>query len=155
MQGFWNQFNVHIHTLSKNAHELSYYVRFLEFAGKKVKNTDFYSLPASLYDISFMGLVDIHQGESDYKSLDEHKLLIFEFQPKTNFRSYSFPDLLISEEADAQRQKQISIAKYEQDRLTYSDSKFNWNETDFIFNNVDEGFTKLKYKDKPFYILIL
>ena len=152
LQGFWNQFNVHIHTLSKNSHELSYYVRFLEFAGKKVKNTDFYSLPASLYDISFMGLVDIHQGESDYKSLDEHKLLIFEFQPKTNFRSYSFPDLLISEEADAQRQKQISIAKYEQDRLTYSDSRYNWNETDFIFNNVDEGFTKLKYKDKPFYI---
>ena len=152
LQGFWNQFTVHIRTLPRNSHEMSYYVRFLEFAGKKIKNTDFYSLPASLYDISFMGLVDIYQNEPELQSSDKHKLLVFEFQPKTNFRSYSFPDLLISEEADAKRQKQISIAKYEYDRLTYSDSKYNWNETDLIFNNADEGFTKLKYKDKKFYI---
>ena len=117
----------------------------------KDKNTDFYSLPVSMYDISFIGLVDIYQSDPNTKS-DEHKFLVFEFQPKTNFRSYSFPDLLISEEADAKRQKQISIAKYEQNRLTYSDSKYNWNETDLIFNNADEGFSKLKYKDKKFYI---
>ena len=130
---------------------MSYYVRFLNMPAKD-KNTDFYSLPVSMYDISFIGLVDIYQSDPEYKASDEHKFLVFEFQPKTNFRSYSFPDLLISEEADAKRQKQISIAKYEQNRLTYSDSKYNWNETDLIFNNADEGFSKLKYKDKKFYI---
>jgi len=151
LYGFWNKYNVQIYPVSGNAPETDYYVRFLEFTGKRLKNTGFYSLPASLYDMSFIGLVDLVLDDPEILHT-EKELLVFEFQPKRNFRSYSFPDLLISKESDAFKQSNISIAKYEKSKLIYSDQKFDWNESDIMFHGLDDGFTKINDKDRDYYV---
>ncbi|MDD2286712.1 MAG: ATP-binding protein, partial [Paludibacter sp.] len=151
LHGFWNKYNVQIYPVLKNSPETAYYIRFLEFTGKKLKETGFYSLPASLYDMSFIGLIDLNQERTN-DVFSEQEVLVFEFQPKRNFRSYSFPDLLISKEADILKQTNISIAKYENAVLIYSDLKFDWFDTDLIFHGLDDGFEKIQHQDRDFYV---
>ena len=151
LQGFWNKYNIHIYPVSANSPETDYYLRFLEFTGKKLKNTNFYSLPASLYDMSFIGLIDFAQEDSTTNPMKQ-ELLVFEFQPKRNFRSYSFPDLLISKESDTYKQTNISIAKYEKSNLIYSDHKFDWTESDMMFHESNEGFEKIKHNEQVYYV---
>ncbi len=151
LYGFWNKYNVQIYPVSGNAPETDYYVRFLEFTGKRLKNTGFYSLPASLYDMSFIGLVDLVRENPEVLHT-EKEILVFEFQPKRNFRSYSFPDLLISKESDAFKQSNISIAKYEKSNLIYSDQKFGWNESDILFHGLDDGFTRMSDENREYYV---
>ena len=148
LRGFWNKYDVQIYPVSKNSSEFEHYSQFLKFTGKKLKETGFYSLPASLYDLSFVGLIDLGtETESDL-----HDILILEFQPKRHFRSYSFPDLLISNESNVLNHSKISIAKYEDTKLIYSDSKFEWSENDFIFHELNDGFEKIKFHDQYFYV---
>lgn len=151
LYGFWNKYTVQIYPVTRKSSETEYYIRFLEFTGKKLKNTGFYSLPASLYDMSFIGLIDVLQDEFQDNPANQ-ELLVFEFQPKRNFRSYSFPDLLISKESDVLKQTNISIAKYEKSNLIYSDQKFDWNESDILFHGLDDGFKKIKHQEQIYYV---
>ena len=151
LHGFWNKYNIQIYPVAKNAPETTYFLRFLESTGKKIKSTGFYSLPASLYDLSFIGLIDI-SNKNKLELITDQTLLVFEFQPKRNFRSYSFPDLLISRESDIFKQTGVSIAKYENSHLTYSDLHHDWFETDVWFQNLHDGFGKIAYANKVFYV---
>lgn len=148
LRGFWNKYDVQIYPISKNSSEFEHYTQFLKFTGKKLKETGFYSLPASLYDLSFVGLIDL--GDKIESNLED--VLILEFQPKRHFRSYSFPDLLISNESNVWNQSNISIAKYENSKLIYSDSKFEWSENDLLFHELNDGFEKIKFHDQYFYV---
>ncbi|MDO9634615.1 MAG: ATP-binding protein [Paludibacter sp.] len=148
LRGFWNKYDVQIFPVSRHSSEFQHYTQFLKFTGKKLKETSFYSLPASLYDLSFVGLIDL----SNEPESDQHDILILEFQPKRHFRSYSFPDLLISNESYVLNQSNISIAKYENSKLIYSDSKFEWSENDLLFHEINDGFQKIKFHDQYFYV---
>lgn len=49
-------------------------------------------------------------------------------------------------------QSSISIAKFEHDELIYSDSKYDWSHIQEIFPRAPEGFSRIKYHQKEFYI---
>lgn len=148
LSGFWNKYNVSIKSVLDNSNNFEYYKEYLKYNGKQLKETGFYSLPASLYDLSFIGLIDIGTDNNDTTNM-----LILEFEPKRNFRSYSFPDLLISNESDLLNQSNISIAKYENDQLIYSDLRFDWPEKDSLFTPLKDGFKKITINQHKYYVL--
>jgi two-component system, NtrC family, nitrogen regulation sensor histidine kinase NtrY len=150
LSSFWNKYDVIIYPITKNTSETAYFVRFLESTGQRIKQTCFYSLPASLYDMSFIGLFDADSTSGNADLFNE--ILVFEFHPKRNFRSYSFPDLLISKESNTLRQAHVSISKYEDSNLIYSDLKFEWHENDSIFKELEQGFEKVSLNDQVFYV---
>jgi signal transduction histidine kinase len=149
LSGFWNKYNVSINVVSNHSSSYEYYKEYLKFNGKKLKETNFYSLPASLYDLSFIGLIEIGADNNDGNT----NFLVFEFESKRNFRSYSFPDLLISNESAQFGQLNISIAKYENNKLIYSDLKYDWHEVDTTFNHLKDGFEKVKSSRHKYYVL--
>lgn len=149
LSGFWNKYNVNIKTIKDHSTEYEYYKEYLAYNGKKLKETGFYSLPASLYDLSFIGFIKIGTDTHIYSS----GFLVLEFEPKRNFKSFSFPDLLISNESGLTNQLNISVAKYENNKLTYSDMRYEWPESDTVFNKLKDGFRIIKNFDRKFYVL--
>ncbi len=147
LRGFRNQFDVNIYTISYPSDEYDNLMHFVHFSGKRINETSFYSLPTSLYDLSYLGLVPLHHEEKDFSLI-----LVLEFQPKRNFRSFSFPDLLVNNESQLQSQINYSIAKYEESELVYSDKKVRWKEKDELFTNLPDGFKKLKSNDTRLYV---
>ena len=148
LRGFWNKYDISIKLISRNSFDYEYYKQYLQYTGKKLKETGFYSLPASLYDLSFIGLIEMNTSDAK-----DNNLLVLEFLPKRNFRSYSFPDLLISNESNILNQLNISIAKYEGEKLIYSDLKHDWPENDTIFQHIKDGFEQIKTAQRKYYVL--
>lgn len=149
LSGFRNKYNINIKAITQHSNAYEYYKEYLAYNGKKIKETDFYNLPASLFDLSIIGII---------KTTKENKannanFLVLEFEPKRNFRSYSFPDLLISNESGLKSQNNISIAKYEDNHLIYSDMKYNWPDTDTSFIHMKEGFRLTESAQHKFYVL--
>lgn len=149
LSGFWNKYNVNIKTIKYHSTDYEYYKEYLAFNGKKIKETGFYSLPASLYDLSFIGFIKIGTTLQN----DSTGFLVLEFEPKRNFKSFSFPDLLISNESGLTNQLNVSVAKYENNKLNYSDMRYEWPETDTTFNQLKDGFRLIKYNNRKFYVL--
>lgn len=150
LSGFRNKYNVNIKVISQQSSAYEYYKEYLAYNGKRLKETGFYTLPASLYDLSIIGMIKT----VDKNEADNADFLVFEFEPKRNFKSYSFPDLLISSEPDLSGQNNISIAKYENNQLIYSDQKYNWPEADTTFIHMKDGFNIIESSaGHKFYIL--
>ncbi|MPN23949.1 hypothetical protein SDC9_171342 [bioreactor metagenome] len=90
------------------------YNDFIVSEATRIKNTHFYAVPSSLNLMSYLGIFPTVSIEKD--SLN----LYMEFYPRKNFKSYSFPNLLISSAPDIQSLLKIAVAKYNNQQLVYS-----------------------------------
>lgn len=151
LRGFWNNFDVGIFRISSHSEDYKNYLNFLNYSGMRIKETGFYTLPASLYDLSIAGMIRINNADSVLYP-DKQDIIILEFQPKRTFRSYSFPDLLISKEADLIKKSEISIARFNHQELIYHDNRYNWEKSATLFSNIPEGFRKINQNNEIFYV---
>ncbi len=143
---FWNKYDIQIHTVSNQSKDIKEYKHFLESTAQKINQTVFYSLPTSLYTMSFIGLVDLNMI-SDIPTTNNDAIYILEFYPTKDFRSYSFPDLFANKEKDVFSKTPISIAQYEDGVLTYQDNKTQWSTDSQTFRVEEDGFSKIKNKE--------
>jgi signal transduction histidine kinase len=150
LRGFWNKFDIHIFSIRPYGVEYENYKEFVQFSGKRIAETHFYSLPGSLYDLSYLGMIPYNTQNNNSNS-GSTRVLIFEFQAKRNFRSYSFPDLLVNNEGIPAAQSGVSIARYEGKNLAYSDNQFEWKEIFTELKDLKSGFTTLKSDNRKFY----
>lgn len=146
LRGFRNKYEVQTYLLIDNPVEYEKYMRFVQYSGRRLPRLNFYSLPTSLYDISYIGLIELTTTS------DEPATLVMEFRPSRNFRSFSFPDLLISTESDLQSQLDISIAKYEKGRLIYTDMRLDWPMQDEYAQEEHKGFVRMMRGEKQYYV---
>lgn len=146
LRGFWNRYDMRLNVAMAGS-ELQYqYLEFINRTGTRLKNTHFYSVPASYNSMSYIGVFPIQSIEGD--SL----YMFMEFYPRKNFKSYSFPDLLISSAPDIQSQLKIAVAIYEKGNLTYSSDKQYFQEgTQWIPRSKKEFFS-INYKKRAYYI---
>jgi nitrogen fixation/metabolism regulation signal transduction histidine kinase len=111
------------------------YDKFIKTIGTQIKQTHFYNVSANENNMSYLGkyFAGIKGSDSIF--------FFMEFYPRRNFKSYSFPNLLISSTPDIQSQLNISIAKYDHQKLVYSSGNLefvpnsNWiptSKTDFF-----------------------
>lgn len=117
LRGFWNKYEMRLSVAYRNSSLSGQYTDFIEREATKIKNTHFYSVPSSLNLMSYLGVFPTVSIEKD--SL----YLYMEFYPRKNFKSYSFPNLLISSAPDIQSLLKIAVAKYNNQQLVYSSEK--------------------------------
>jgi len=146
LRGYWNKYDVRLNIAATYA---EVYLQYKEFAGRvgtKLKNTNFYSVPSSNNSMSHLGIfeADNLKGDSIY--------FFMEFYPRKNFKSYSFPNLLISSSPDIQTQLDIAIAKYDKNILVYSSGSVDFPEIKSLISNRKKGFYKVVYDRKTYYI---
>jgi len=150
LRGFWNKFFIHIHSIKPTDHEYDNYRQFVQFSGKRIGDSHFYSLPGSLYDLSYLGIIPINTQNINPEI--GKRVLILEFQAKRNFRSYSFPDLLVNNNTTPMIQPGISIARYANNQLAFTDHQFEWKEYFPELSKHHTGFSILKYENRDYYI---
>lgn len=146
LQHFSSKYDTEISLVTESYQEVKNYIQMLQYTGVKVGSTNFFNLPESLYEKSYAGIVTLSNDSSINNSI------VIEFKNKRNFRSYSLPDLLISETSNALQQRDISTARYEKNKLMFSDDRFDWPESGTLFNKSRDGFYKLKHNRISYFI---
>ena len=146
LRGFWSKYDMRLNVLNSKSSAFNEYINFISKSGNRIKKTHFYSVPANENNLTYIGYFQANIKEND------SQYFFMEFYPRRNFKSYSFPNLLISTTNNIQTQLNISIAKYEHDRLVYSSGKVELPiETGWIpLKNTE--FFKTVYKNRMHYI---
>ncbi|HEY5592659.1 MAG TPA: ATP-binding protein [Paludibacter sp.] len=141
LRGFWNKYDMRLNAASIHSDLYNLYAKFITNVGSQIKNTHFYNVPANENNMSYIGKFQIKTRSTD------SIFFFMEFYPRRNFKSYSFPNLLIASSPNIQTQLNIAISKYEHQKLVYSSGNVefspntNWipkNKSDF-FSVVDNG----------------
>lgn len=146
LRGFWNKYDMRLNVALANSELQFQYNDFIERVGTKLKNTHFYSVPVSYNEMSYL-------GEFRTKSIEGDSLFLFmEFYPRKNFKSYSFPNLLMTSAPDIQSQLKIAVAKYDNNKLVYSSGKIEFPSNRNWIPAKKATFFSLNYQDKIYYI---
>jgi two-component system, NtrC family, nitrogen regulation sensor histidine kinase NtrY len=146
LRGFWNKYEMRLNAATIHSPLYNEYKQFISNVGTQLKNTHFYSVTANENKLSYI-------GEFMVKPAGKDTIVFFmEFYPSRNFKSYSFPNLLIASAPDIQSKLNIGIAKYEHQRLVYSSGKFEYStENNWIPKNRSDFYSTI-YKGRIHYI---
>lgn len=114
LRGFWNKYEMRLNVAPLHSELYNEYIHYINSVGSKLKKTHFYSVPANENNMSYIGAFP-------FKANNPDSLVFFmEFYPRRNFKSYSFPNLLITSAPDILTRLNLTIARYENQKLVYS-----------------------------------
>lgn len=120
LRGFWNKYDMRLFaTLPDSELDMQYNQQISNW-GRRVKNTNFYSMGNPDSDMSFLGVFSV--VKNDRVSTDFY----MEFYPKKYFKSYSFPDLLLDTPPGIQSKFNLSTARYTFRELVNSAGSFQY-----------------------------
>jgi len=120
LRGFWNKYDIRLNVTSVHTGLYKEYIQYITNGGSRLKGTHFYSIPANENNITYIGVF-----QSDFIPSDS-LFFFMEFYPRRNFKSYSFPNLLIASAPDIQTHLDIAVAKYENQKLVYSSGRIDY-----------------------------
>lgn len=123
LRGFWNKYDMRLNAASKHTDLYNEYFNFVAAVGVRLKDTHFYSVPATQNNISYIGVFPAISKNND------SVFFFMEFYPRSQFKSYSFPNLLVTSTPDILTQLDIAVAKYENKKLVYSSGKVEYAKT--------------------------
>lgn len=115
-RGFWNKYDVRLNATMQSDKLYQEYLHYTEHVGTKIKGTHFYSVPTTQNSMTYIGIFPAMVSSES----DESLYYYMEFYPRRQYKSYSFPDLLIPSSAEIHSKLNVSIAKYDKGFLTYS-----------------------------------
>jgi len=146
LRGFWNKYEMRLNAATLHSALYKEYTQYILNVGTQLKNTHFFSVTANENNMSYI-------GEFQVKPTNRDTIAFFmEFYPRRNFKSYSFPNLLIASAPDIQSKLNIGIAKYEHQRLVYSSGKFEYPIENNWIPKVRSDFYSTIYKGRIHYI---
>ena len=123
-----------IFVYKKNSVDFVNYQNLIHEYGSKIAQSDFYQISAPQSANSFVGIFPLQTPDSLY--------LVVNLETVRNFRSYSFPNLLINNYNQMYSNLKISTAKYTDGNLTAATGNFNYPSTNmWLSNNKDKRFT--------------
>jgi two-component system nitrogen regulation sensor histidine kinase NtrY len=146
LRGFWNKYEMQLKATRLHTNLYNEYSLFIKNVGSRIKNTHFYSVPANENNMSYIGSFLTKPSDSDSIAF------FMEFYPRRNFKSYSFPNLLIASSPDIQSKLNIAIAKYEHKHLVYSSGKVEYAADNNWIPKVRSDFFSTIYKNRVNYI---
>jgi signal transduction histidine kinase len=146
LRGFWNKYDMRLN-IAQSRSEIDYqYQLFIERAGTKLSKTHFYRVPASYNDMTYLGIFPnvLPAGDTLF--------FYMEFYPGRDFKSYSFPNLLINGAPDIQNSMGIRTARYEKSKLVYASDGFEVPATDKWIPEDRSGLFNFTYNGQQYYI---
>ncbi len=146
LRGFWNKYDMRLNVAQPHSELYNEYSQYISGVGNRIKHTHFYSVPSNENNMSYIGAFTAKTSKSD--SL----IFYMEFYPRRNFKSYSFPNLLIAATPDIQTQLNISIAKYENQKLVYSSGKIEYSNNPEWIQKHSSNFFRQIYNNRIHYI---
>jgi len=145
LRGYWNKYNSQI-TVAKPASALYGQNMNLLESGVQVGTTNFFILTSSISEVSYLGCI-----EPKTRSI-ENVVLFITLTPRKNFKSYSFPNFLISSESDIQSRLKIAVARYHKGQLLYSSESYKFPEQSSFLALRKNLFYKVSVANRTFYV---
>ncbi|NDV45775.1 HAMP domain-containing protein [Paludibacter sp. 221] len=145
-RGFWNKYDIQVNYASYYSELYSEYLSYIVQVEGKIGNTHFYSVPTTQNAMTYIGIFPVQEGE------EEVVYYFLEFYPRRQYKSYSFPDLLIPASADIHKQLNVSVAKYDNRLLTYSSGIVEYPSDASWIPAFESDYKTLLYKDRWHYI---
>jgi signal transduction histidine kinase len=146
LRGFWNKYDMRLNAAPIGSETYKVYKKFILSMGIPLKNTHFFTVPANENNMSYI-------GEFQTKTSIQDTIVYFmEFYPRRNFKSYSFPNLLIATTPEIQTQLDIAIAKYERKKLVYSSGKIEFSAINNWIPNKKSNFFTVVYNHRIYYV---
>ena len=146
LRGFWNRYDMRLNAAPIGSETYNIYQKFIASMGTKVKDTHFFSVPVNENNMSYVGEFQSITNENDTIAY------YMEFYPRRNFKSYSFPNLLIPSTSDIQTHLDIAIAKYEHQKLVFSSGDIEFNASNNWIPKKDANFFRFVYNYKVYYV---
>ena len=145
--GFLNRYEIKILNSTKTGKLKQDYDNYLTEMGKKVEGTNFYCIDANARNLAYV-------GEFMTVNHDQKKVSIYlELYPRSQYKSYSFPYLLIPSSPDIEKQLHIGIAKYENGKLVYASERYHFPANSEWIPLREENYFKLSDSSCVNYIL--
>jgi len=146
LRGFWNKYDMRLNVAVAHSSAYNDYIQFIAGSGTQLKNTHFYSVTNNGNNLTYIGMFQPNNNRND-------SLYFFmEFYPRRNFKSYSFPNLLIASAPDIQTQLNISVAKYDFSKLVYSSGKIDYPQDNNWIPKSKSDFLKVNYNGRTHYV---
>ncbi len=147
-RGFWNKYDVRLNVVPYDSDLYVDYLDYIEWAGNRIRGTYFYSVPTTQNAMTYIGVFYIENPNPD------SMYYFLEFYPRREFKSYSFPDLLIPASANMHKQLNVSVAKYDNHFLTYSSGVVEYPADTYWIPEIDEDtdYTTVLFEDRWHYI---
>lgn len=144
-RGFWEKYEVQLNRVVKHSDLYNEYMEYIAEVGYKIKDTHFYSVPTTQNAVTYMGVFLMEKApDSVY--------YFMEFYPRKQYKSYSFPDLLIPATTDIHAQLNTSVAKYDNDYLTYSSGSIDYPFDAYWIPDFTEDYTSVLFEDHWHYV---
>ncbi len=140
-RGFWNKYNVQLSSALQSSDLYQDYLFYTEHVGAKIRGTHFYSVPTTQNAMTYVG---VFPG-SPLAGTNDSVYYYIEFYPRRQYKSYSFPDLLIpASTEDIHSQMDISVAKYDNGQLIYSSGAVDYPFNTTWITPMDSAYGRIK-----------
>ncbi|MDL2289787.1 HAMP domain-containing protein [Paludibacteraceae bacterium OttesenSCG-928-F17] len=144
-RGFWNKYEMLLTRVDKNSPLYEEYMYYIE-NGNLLQGTHFYSIPTFQNAMTYIGIFQVNEYPETY-------YYFMEFYPRRQYKSYSFPDLLIPSYVNIQSHLNTSIAKYDNGSLTYSSGKIEYPLEDYwIVTDFDSDHKSILFENHWHYV---
>lgn len=119
LRGFWNRYEMKLFATYPKTNDDRIYQE-LTGNGIKIPNTHFYKINDLSTTVSYLGFFRLRKNNRDSVNV------YMEFYPNSNYKSYSYPDLLVESSSMSPSQTLLSLARYAYGDLIYSSGKFKY-----------------------------
>ena len=146
-RGFWNKYDIQLNYAAHYSDLYEEYMEYVEQFGNKIRGTHFYSVSTTQNAMTYIGIF------SEKITYNDSVCYFLEFYPRRQYKSYSFPDLLIPSSADIHKQLNVSVAKYDNHHLTYSSGIVDYPFDAYWLPEIRDGadYTTILYEDRWHY----
>lgn len=141
-RGYWGKFDIQVKIIDVDQEQHNEVDMLLRRA-LQVNNTLFYSLPSNESDMSYIGVLPMGPGSN--------LIAVLSFYPRKNFKSYSFPKFLITSESEIQSTLNISVARYNSNRLIYKTEGSNFSSSTDYIPAIRSRFFRFLHNDQWYY----
>ena len=145
LRGFWNKYDIHVNFAEKNSPKYIEYQEQITSYGVRLNNTHFYTIQSNKNNMSYLGAFSNPPKIGNL-------FCFMEFYPRSQFKSYSYPNLLMSDVPNIQKKLNIGIAKYDHGQLIYNTGNLEFPKTSNWISKNKSMFFTCNYNNHENYI---
>lgn len=133
-RGFWNKYEMKLVAVFPDSEDDKLYKDLISSLGNRIADTHFYRMNNMNTYMRYLAFYTVVNKRSEPVNV------YMEFYPKSNYKSFSYPSLLMESPPTIQSQLSLSVAKYAYGELEYSTGKFSYPSTGKWINKSDKSF---------------
>lgn len=145
LTNFFNKYDVIIQTTLPFSVSYNQFNELIEDYGTQIRKSNFYYIPQTSDHF--------YLGHFDFEILDDEVIHLFlQLKPTSTFTSFSFPDLLITQEPSIRGRLQIATSIYENNHLVSSLGGYAYPSTVFWIPKNNERWSKITFRNNVHYV---